>query len=35
MTIDLEKINIAEHEFTGEEIGELLLSSVRQIKTGQ
>ena len=35
MTIDLEKINIAEHEFTGEEIGELLLSSVRQIKSGQ
>ena len=35
MTIDLEKINIAEHEFTGEEIGELLLTSVRQIKSGQ
>lgn len=28
-------INIAKHEFTGKEIGELLLASVRQIKAGE
>lgn len=33
--IDLDKINIAEHEFTGVELGELLLESVKQMKQGQ
>lgn len=33
--IDLDKINIAEHEFTGDELGELLLESVKQMKQGQ
>lgn len=35
MAVNLDNINIAEHEFTGEELGELLLASVRQIKAGQ
>lgn len=34
MAIDIHHINAAEHEFTGEELGELLLASVRQIKAG-
>lgn len=32
---DLNQINIANHEFTGEELGALLLESVRQAKAGQ
>lgn len=30
-----DKINIDEHTFSGEEIGELLLLSVKQMQTGQ
>ncbi|QIM62560.1 transcriptional regulator [Pasteurellaceae bacterium Orientalotternb1] len=33
--MDLEKINVAEYEFSGEELGELLLQSVKQVKQGQ
>ena len=33
--IDLDKTDIANHEFTGEEIGELLLASVKQMKQGE
>ncbi|UNU72944.1 helix-turn-helix domain-containing protein [Moraxella nasovis] len=33
--IDLDTTNIATHEFTGEEIGELLLASVKQMKQGE
>ena len=33
--IDLDKIDIANHEFTGEEIGEVLLASVKQMKQGE
>lgn len=32
---DLDQIDIANHEFTGEELGALLLESVRQAKAGQ
>lgn len=33
--MNLNNINIAEHEFTGEELGDLLLQSVRQAKNGE
>ncbi len=33
--IDINAINAKEHEFTGEELGELLLASVRQMKQGE
>ena len=32
---DLDTINLANHEFTGDELGALLLESVRQAKAGQ
>ena len=32
---DLDTINLANHEFTGDELGALLLESVRQAKSGQ
>ena len=32
---DLDTINLASHEFTGDELGALLLESVRQAKAGQ
>ena len=32
---DLDSINLANHEFTGDELGALLLESVRQAKAGQ
>lgn len=32
---NLDQIEIANHEFTGEEVGALLLESVRQAKAGQ
>ena len=32
---DLHTINLASHEFTGDELGALLLESVRQAKAGQ
>ncbi|MDH2927218.1 helix-turn-helix domain-containing protein [Lonepinella koalarum] len=35
MALDLDKINPAEHEFTGEELGELLLASIKQVKAGE
>ncbi|MDE3966224.1 helix-turn-helix domain-containing protein [Glaesserella parasuis] len=35
MAIDLNHINAAEYEFTEDELGELLLASVRQIKMGK
>lgn len=35
MPLDLEKIDPKEHEFSGEEIGKLLVESVKQIKAGQ
>ncbi len=33
--IDIDKIDISNHEFTGEELGELLLASVKQMKKGE
>ncbi len=33
--IDIDNIDIANHEFTGEELGELLLASVKQMKNGE
>ncbi len=33
--IDIDNIDIANHEFTGEEIGELLLQSVKQMKNNE
>lgn len=33
--IDINNINTAEHEFTGEELGELLLASVKQMKNNE
>lgn len=35
MAIDLNHINAVEYEFTEDELGELLLASVRQIKMGK
>ena len=32
---DLDTINLANHEFTGDELGALLLESIRQAKAGQ
>jgi len=32
---DLDTINLASHKFTGDELGALLLESVRQAKAGQ
>ena len=32
---DLETIDLADHEFTGDELGALLLESIRQAKAGQ
>lgn len=32
--IDIDKIDAKTHEFTGEELGELLLASVRQMNQG-
>lgn len=32
---DLDNLDIANHEFTGDELGALLLESVRQAKSGQ
>lgn len=32
---DLDNIDVANHEFSGEELGALLLESVRQAKAGQ
>lgn len=33
--LDLNTIDIAHHEFTGEELGELLLESVKQMKRNE
>lgn len=33
--IDIDKIDAKTHEFTGDELGELLLESVRQMKRGE
>lgn len=33
--IDIDNTDIANHEFTGEELGELLLASLKQMKTGE
>lgn len=33
--IDLDKIDIKNYEFSGEELGELLLASVKQMKAGE
>ncbi len=33
--IDIDNIDIANHEFTGDELGELLLASVKQMKNGE
>jgi len=32
---DLDNIDLADHEFTGDELGALLLESIRQAKAGQ
>ncbi|MCK3657732.1 transcriptional regulator [Pasteurellaceae bacterium Pebbles2] len=33
--LDLTKINASEYEFSGEELGQLLLQSVKEMKSGQ
>lgn len=33
--MDLKQLNANEHEFSGDEIGELLLASVKQLKAGK
>ncbi|QIW15229.1 transcriptional regulator [Pasteurellaceae bacterium RH1A] len=33
--MNLDKINAKEYEFSGEELGQLLLASVKQMKAGQ
>lgn len=33
--IDIDNTDIANHEFTGEELGELLLASVKQMKNNE
>ena len=35
MSLDLEKIDPNNYEFSGEEIGELLIESAKQIKSGK
>ena len=32
---DLDNVDLADHEFTGDELGALLLESIRQAKAGQ
>lgn len=34
MSVNLDQINVNEYEFSGEELGELLLASVKQMKAG-
>lgn len=35
MAVNLDEIDVQDYEFSGEEIGELLLKSIQQAKDGQ